>query len=299
MASLSIRVRGLSTAAIQCRSCIANIAFNNCRPRLLEKIHDPVLRPEKCFYPLVDRVHSSPSARRPCIFFKVSPAPTVPRTSDTRPVPDPCQNENVLPPPTRTTWPRGLKPVDRTSLIQTRSGKWMWHYIPLIFCVMYTPIFYLSCIIIYQCENNFDYTSFLCGSICYTEVKWLLTFDWITNVLIPLLTIPLASISLLLRVVVQAKKMRRSVNWRSTRKMTIQLMMISLLYLIFSAPLAIIYLIRTYFVSNLMDEFTYYFLYYAAYVIQLLIPMVCFMCLPEMWPKRDRLGVAPTAQRAQ
>ena len=48
-----------------------------------------------------------------------------------------------------------------------------------------------------------------------------------------------------------------------------------------------------------MDEFTYYFLYNAAYVIQLLIPMVCFMCLLEMWPKSDRLGVAPTAQRAQ
>lgn len=188
--------------------------------------------------------------------------------------------------------------IFHSNWIQTQSGKWIWHYIPLILCSTYTPLFYLSCIIIYQCENNFDYTSLLCGSICYTEVKWLLTFDWMANVLVPSLLIPLASISLLIRVMVQAKKMRRSVNWRSTKKMTIQLMMISLLYLIFSVPLAIISLIRIYFISNLLDEFTYYFLYYAAYMIQLLIPVVCFMCLPEMWPKRDGVDIALTAQRA-
>lgn len=189
--------------------------------------------------------------------------------------------------------------IFHSNWIQTQSGKWIWHYVPLIFCFTYTPIFYLSCIVIYQCENNFDYTSFWCGSICYTRVKWLLSFDWITNVLIPTLVIPLASISLLIRVVIQAKKMRRSVNWRSTKKMTIQLMIISLLYLIFSAPLAIISLIQTYFISNLLEEFTYYFLYYAAYVIQLLMPVMCLMCLPEMWPKRDRVDVAITAQRVQ
>ena len=176
--------------------------------------------------------------------------------------------------------------IFHSNWIQTQSGKWKWNYIPLIFCGTYPAVFYFACIIIYQCENHFDYTSSsMCGSICYAEVKWLLTFEWMTNGLIPSLIIPLASISLLLRVVIQARKMRRSVNWGSTRKMTIQLVMISLLYLIFCDSVAIISLIQIYFIPNFIIEYTYYFLYYARYIVQLLTPFVCIACLPEMYQK--------------
>ena len=184
--------------------------------------------------------------------------------------------------------------IFHSNWVQTRSGKWKWHYIPLIFCVTYIPIFYLSCIFIYQCENAFDYQSFLCGSICYNQVTWLSTFDWLSNVLIPSLIIPMGSISLLLRVVIQAKKMRRSVDWRSTRKMTIQLGVISLLYLMFWTPLALISLIRIYFIPNFADELTYYYFFYTPYLVQLLMPYVCLGCLPEMWPKKNRINTTTT-----
>lgn len=186
--------------------------------------------------------------------------------------------------------------IFHSNWVQTRSGQWKWNYFPLIFCGTYPALFYFACIIIYRCENNFDYTSPLCGSICYVQVKWLLTFDWITNVLIFSLIIPLASISLLLRVVIQARKMRRSVNWRSTRKMTIQLAMISLLYLIFCDSVAIISLIQVYFIPTFIIEYTYYFLNYAPYVIQLLTPFVCIACLPEMWPRKNQVATVLTAQ---
>ena len=55
--------------------------------------------------------------------------------------------------------------IFHSNWVQTSMGKLKWHYIPLIFCVTYIPIFYFSCIIIYQCENFFDYSSLLCGSI--------------------------------------------------------------------------------------------------------------------------------------
>ena len=108
--------------------------------------------------------------------------------------------------------------------------------------------------------------------------------------------IPLASISLLFRVIIQAKNMRRTVNWRSARKMTIQLVIISLLYLIFALPLAIISLIQIYFIPDFIIEFTFYFLYYAPYLMQLLTPFVCIMCLPEMWPRKNRVDPVLTAQ---
>lgn len=179
--------------------------------------------------------------------------------------------------------------IFHSNWVQTSIGKWKWHYLPLILCVTYIPMFYLSCIILYQCENHFDYSSLLCGPICFNDVKWLSTFDWATNILIPSLMIPLGSISLLIRVLIQAKKMRRTIDWRSQRKMTIQIMFISLLYLIFWSPLAIVSLIRIYFIPNLIDEITFYYLYYSPYLVQLLMPFVCIACLPEMWPKKNRV----------
>ncbi|CAF1479593.1 unnamed protein product [Rotaria sordida] len=172
---------------------------------------------------------------------------------------------------------------------QTNIGKIKWNYIPLCICVIYIPTFYFSCIIIYQCENFFDYTSFLCGPICYNSITWLSTYDWVTHMLLPSLLIPFASISLLFRVLIQAKKMRRTLNWRSTRKLTLQLMFISILYLLFWTPLALVSLIRIYFIPTFINEITYYYLYYTPYLVQLLIPFVSFACLPEIWPKNNRV----------
>jgi hypothetical protein len=187
--------------------------------------------------------------------------------------------------------------IFHSNLIQTSMGKIKYHYIPLIISSMYIPIFYFACIIIYQCENFFDYTSILCGPICYNNVTWLSTYDWMTNILFPSLMIPLASIGLLLRVLIQAKKMKRTVNWRSTRKMTMQLMIISVLYLIFWFPLALVSLIRIYFIPTFIDDITYYYLYYTPYLVQLFMPFVCIASLPEMWPKNNRLVATLTVQK--
>ncbi|CAF3922581.1 unnamed protein product [Adineta steineri] len=178
--------------------------------------------------------------------------------------------------------------------VQTTIGKIKWHYIPLIFCSTYIPLFYLSCVIIYQCENIFDYSLYLCGSPCYNNITWLSTFDWTTNMLIPSVAIPFLSISLLLRVLIQAKKMKRSLNWRSTRKMTLQLIVISILYLIFWFPLALISLIRIYFIPTFLNDVTLYYLNYTPYLVQLLMPYVCIACLPEIWPKKIRIDTTTT-----
>jgi len=188
--------------------------------------------------------------------------------------------------------------IFHSNWVQTSIGRLKWHYIPLIFSVTYIPIFYFSCIILYQCENYFDYSSLLCGSICYNSVTWLSTYDWTVDLLIPSVAIPLLSITLLIRVLIQAKKMKRSLNWRSTRKMTIQLVAISILYLIFWFPLSLVSLIRIYFIQTFLQDLTDYYLNYTPYMVQLLMPFVCIACLPEIWPKNNRVHITQTVQRA-
>lgn len=178
--------------------------------------------------------------------------------------------------------------IFHSNLLNTTKGKIKWHYIPLTICVTYIPLFYFSCIILYSCENLFDYSSLLCGSICYNNVAWLSTYDWTTNILIPSLLIPFASITLLIRVIIQAKKMKRTLNWHSTRKLTLQLISISMLYLIFWSPLAVVSLVRIYFIPTFINDITYYYLYYTPYLVQLLMPFVCIASLPEIWPRQTR-----------
>lgn len=181
--------------------------------------------------------------------------------------------------------------IFHSNLVQTFAGKMKWHFIPLGFCCIYIPAFYLVCIFIYPCQNAFNYNSFLCGSICYNATQWLSTFDWITNILIPSLLIPIVSLSLLGRVFVQMTKMKRALNWRSTRKMTVQLGVISVLYIVFWLPLALVSLIRIYFLSDFLTEVTIYYLNYTPYLVQLLMPFLAFACLPELWQKNAQIHV--------
>jgi hypothetical protein len=48
------------------------------------------------------------------------------------------------------------------------------HYGPLIFFFIYPPLLYFGLIVIYPCQNDFDYTQFVCGGACYQyEVRFI------------------------------------------------------------------------------------------------------------------------------
>ncbi|CAF0988746.1 unnamed protein product [Adineta steineri] len=180
--------------------------------------------------------------------------------------------------------------IFHSNLIQTSVGKIKWHYIPLSFSMIYIPLFYFFCIFIYSCENSFNYSLIFCGSICYNDLFWLASYDWIINIFIPAIIIPFASIILLIRVLMQKKRMKRTVTWKTTRKMTIQLMSISSVYSIFWVLYGLAILIRLYFIPTFLDIIILYYLQYLPYIVQLLMPIICFACLPELWPRKIRIA---------
>jgi hypothetical protein len=61
-------------------------------------------------------------------------------------------------------------------------------------------------------------------------------WDILVNDMIPTIIIIVCSITLLLRVIYQKYQMRRPMRWRNYRKMTIQLLLISVLYLVIYIP---------------------------------------------------------------
>ncbi|CAF3287893.1 unnamed protein product [Rotaria sp. Silwood2] len=179
--------------------------------------------------------------------------------------------------------------IFHSNLILTSIGRLKWHYIPLMICIIYIPLFYFFSIIIYPCENSFNYSLHLCGSICYHNIIWLSTFDWITNILIPSLLILFGSITLMIRILIQFKKMKRTFNWRTTRKMTLQLISISSLYSIFWISCTIISIIHLCVIPKFLDKLMRYYFHYSPYFVQLLMPFICLACLPELWTRKNHI----------
>ncbi|CAF1162618.1 unnamed protein product [Adineta ricciae] len=181
--------------------------------------------------------------------------------------------------------------IFHSHLLQSSQQKFQRHYLPIIFSLFYIPLFYFICIFVYSCENTFNYTILLCGSICYNNLPWLAAFDWIVHICVPSSIIPVASIILLIRVIIQRKKMKRTLNWKTIRKLTLQLMFISSLYSIFWVSYALIIVIRLYFIPTFLPVIINYYFLYLPYFVQLFMPFLCLICLPELW--RQKLRVVP------
>ena len=118
---------------------------------------------------------------------------------------------------------------------------------------------------------------------------------------LPTFTIVISSVVLLLRVIWQKYHAQRQMNWRQYRKMTIQVLMISCLYLIFPFPYLFITLLHLcgvpYYIGAAFLSRAQFFTYYTLF----LFPIVSLGSLPELREKvkktlhlrRQRRAVGP------
>jgi hypothetical protein len=114
------------------------------------------------------------------------------------------------------------------------------------------------------------------------ENNTLAMYDIIAHSILPTLTIVISSFSLLFRVLWQKYHMHQRIDWKQQRKLTIQVLSISFLYLILSFP----YLFVTFLHVCGMPSYTgAEFLSYAVYGVYytlFLFPMVSIGSLPEL-----------------
>jgi hypothetical protein len=128
-------------------------------------------------------------------------------------------------------------------ILNTRIKRFTLYYVPLLFCVFYTIIIYLILIVFYPCDGTqWTYTANVCSfANCHLlYIKTLATFDWIAHNCISTLFIILANIFIMLRVVNQKCRHYQRITWRKQRCITLQLLSISILFLIAWLPSLII-----------------------------------------------------------
>ncbi|CAF3600617.1 unnamed protein product [Rotaria sordida] len=140
----------------------------------------------------------------------------------------------------------------------------------------------------------------MCSVPCYLTTYWGV-FDLLFNVIFPVCTIVIANLALIARVIYQKSIVvrRTRIDWRRQRKMTLQLGIISTLYLVIWLPVGIgllgqIYISSTFFLDQI-DIFSF-----LTYLVPLLLPFVCLISMPGLMKKlkailfrRQIMAVAP------
>ena len=179
--------------------------------------------------------------------------------------------------------------------VSTRRKRFMFHYLPLILILVYWLIFYGLIFFYPSCPNTLDFTSMVCFSPCILNNPLVHAFEILLNNLLPNLLIIVFSLTLLLRIVWQKHRIHQPILWRKHRKMTIQLLSISALYLLVTFPWAlIVFASMCGWSSDAAGEWTY-FTSFNSYFIALLLPFVSLSSLSGL---RNRLRKALWCKRA-
>ncbi|CAF1141407.1 unnamed protein product [Rotaria sp. Silwood1] len=168
-------------------------------------------------------------------------------------------------------------------LLSTKYKLFFFHYLPVVIILLYCICYNTIVIIFPPCENTYDYSQLTCGDpLCYYEFVSAAMWDVILNDIIPTIIIICCSITLLLRVVYQKFRMHRQIRWRNHRKMTIQMLAISALYLVIYMPNMLLEFIH---LCGITEEVGADFMLYAEfceYYGHLLLPFVCAISMPEL-----------------
>ncbi|CAF1310247.1 unnamed protein product [Adineta ricciae] len=154
----------------------------------------------------------------------------------------------------------------------------------------YPSIYYLIIFVFIPCPLSVNIQKTRCGLTNCGYGNGLTTlWDGIFNNMIPVFSIIIFSFLLIIRVWYQKYRMRQRFQWKKYRKMTIQLLSISLIYLIFLFPPTILLCLYSSGLSYYVGADFYSASLYLSYVITLLLPIVSTFSLPEVRTKFFKL----------
>jgi cytochrome bd-type quinol oxidase subunit 2 len=138
----------------------------------------------------------------------------------------------------------------------------------------------------FPCENSFDYTSAYCGYACFYSSTIIVAYESLVHEAVPIILIALFSVGLLIRVVLQKRRLRRTLNWRNYRKMTIQLVSVSTLYFATNFPYTINPILTLLFnVTPINENIQSILLNFVSVVMPLILPYVSLGLIPNLRQK--------------
>lgn len=159
--------------------------------------------------------------------------------------------------------------------LRTKRAQYLFHYVPIAFCLIYPSMFYFSAIFLHRCINSYDYDRLLCIWPCYFRNRIWSNIDLFFNNYTPLVIIPSFCLAIYLRVLYKKYSMQMQViKWRRDKKLILQLFAISTLYLTMWVPLQITGLVNIYWDPEFLLQAQMDYMYLFPYFIHLLYPLI-------------------------
>lgn len=167
--------------------------------------------------------------------------------------------------------------------LSTKRRRIFIHYVPICIIIFYFAVYYMYVLYFYPCEKIYDYTSMYCGySPCYANDKNLNTWDTIVNNVIPSVFEPFITLAFICRVLWQKYRSHQPIQWRKQRKMTIQLLTLSIPDFICNFTISILYITHICglpldFGANILP-----YLYFLAYFITFIFSFICLVSMVDV-----------------
>jgi hypothetical protein len=169
--------------------------------------------------------------------------------------------------------------------VSTKKKRIFIHYLPPIVLLLYCLIIYTVVYFFPSCQNSLDFFYVTCVDACLFDAGFFSVFDTIVHEVSPVFVIIIFSISLLLRVLWKKYRTRQPIQWRKQRKMTIQLLSISFLYLLLLFPFTLVdFMLVCGFPPENIVDFRQYALY-LHFFMTLFFPFICVLSLSELRSK--------------
>ena len=188
------------------------------------------------------------------------------------------------------------------NVLGTKTKRFLFHYLPLIICVVYPTIFYFIVFIILPCDRPFYYRAPLCARyLCLSQYSWLALWDSFFHFLLPAFIIGIFGITLFLRVLFTRYRVHRRIDWKKYRKLTLQLLPISIVYMALKCPPMIMFAVYTagvdlgvggkYFVDSIF--FSYWSILFTPFASVISLPNLRAKCTKFICFWRRREAVVP------
>jgi hypothetical protein len=179
-------------------------------------------------------------------------------------------------------------------LVRNKAGKILLHYCPLLLCLLYPSMFYFGFILIYPCQNYYDYTQLLCTYPCYFYNQNWANIDLFFNNYTPLFAIPLFCSIIYARVFIQKRAMKQQAfKWSRDKKMVLQLWAVSSLYLGMWMPIQLTGLINTFWNPTFLLQAQIDYIYLFPYLIHLIYPFIVLLTYQNEMLTFKRNAVVP------
>lgn len=170
--------------------------------------------------------------------------------------------------------------------VSTRKKRLFVHYLPLTFLILYSTIYYTVVIFFPPCQHRYIYTLPVCAaSPCHLFHPILGLWEMGVHGCLSTIIVAFFSIALLIRVIVYRRRRNRVFRWKIYRKMIIQLLSVSALYLLLNFPIMIISVAHLCGLPPDVGVEEQQISFFLTYWVMFLLPFVTLSSLPGLRKK--------------